>query len=228
MRPPFPFRIRSQQVWLSSESCLYWEDQQSLILSDLHFGKTGHFRKFGIPVPQAVYKEDLHRLLGQIQYFRPRQLIIVGDLFHSRANKEMDWFQKWRDNFPDLRILLIKGNHDILAADWYAACGIEVCDPDFREQDWYFIHDVSHKDQVPQEKEMGRDQLPGYCFSGHIHPGIRITGMGKQSLCFPCFYFGPHYALIPAFSRFTGVGLIQPQGDESVFAIVNGQIIPVN
>jgi metallophosphoesterase superfamily enzyme len=54
-----------------------------LIVSDLHFGKTGHFRKSGIAVPQSVYKKDLQRLFHQVQYFQPRKLIVVGDLFHS-------------------------------------------------------------------------------------------------------------------------------------------------
>jgi len=61
-----------------------------LIISDLHFGKTGHFRKSGIAVPQGVYKEDLQRLVSQIQYFQPSQLIIVGDFFHSQLNKELE------------------------------------------------------------------------------------------------------------------------------------------
>src|SRR6202000_326423 len=95
-------------------------------LSDLHFGKTGHFRKAGIAVPQSVYREDLLRLLRQIQYFQPRQLLVVGDLFHSRENKELALFLKWREDFPDLNIHLIEGNHDILHEGWYKKAGIEV------------------------------------------------------------------------------------------------------
>ena len=119
MHPAFPHRIKGQQLWLSPDRCIFWEDQRSLIVSDLHFGKTGHFRKAGIAVPQSVYREDLLRLLCQIQYFQPRQLLVVGDLFHSRENKELALFQKWREDFPDLGIRLIEGNHDILHEDWY-------------------------------------------------------------------------------------------------------------
>ena len=109
MQPAFPYRLRGQQLWLSPHRCLYWEEERSLILSDLHFGKTGHFRKAGIAVPQSVYREDLLRLLSLIQYFQPRQLLIVGDLFHSRENKELDLFLRWRDDFPDLRFRLVMG-----------------------------------------------------------------------------------------------------------------------
>ena len=49
--------------------------------------------------------------------------------------------------------------------------------------------------------------------------------MGKQSLRFPCFYFGETYAVLPAFSRFTGAALIDPGLRDQVFAIVEKQII---
>jgi metallophosphoesterase superfamily enzyme len=108
MQAPVPFRFKGQQLWLSPDRCIFWEEERSLIVSDLHFGKTGHFRKWGIAVPQAVYREDLQRLLVQIQYFRPRQLLIVGDLFHSRENKELELFLKWREDFANLTYALSK------------------------------------------------------------------------------------------------------------------------
>src|ERR1700685_2130790 len=107
MQSPVPYKIKKQQLWLSPERMLFWEDEKALIVSDLHFGKTGHFRKSGIAVPQSVYKEDLQRLVSQIQHFQPSQIIIVGDFFHSQMNKELDLFQKWRENFPDVIFHLV-------------------------------------------------------------------------------------------------------------------------
>ncbi|MEJ7683919.1 MAG: metallophosphoesterase [Segetibacter sp.] len=108
------FILHQQTLWLSADRCVYWEEQQSLIVTDLHFGKTGHFRKSGIAVPQSIYKEDMQRLVNQLQFYKPQQLIIVGDMFHSVANKELDFFKKWRNDFSHLHIHLVKGNHDIL------------------------------------------------------------------------------------------------------------------
>jgi DNA ligase-associated metallophosphoesterase len=159
---------------------IFWEEKKALIASDLHFGKTGHFRKSGVAVPQAVYKEDLQRLVTQIQYFQPLQLVVVGDLFHSQLNKELDLFQRWRENFSGLEIQLVKGNHDILESQWYDQAGITVSHPELFMQDFQFVHDISQ--QPAQAGQKG-----GYAFSGHIHPGVRISGAGKQSLCFPCF-----------------------------------------
>ncbi|HTS43945.1 MAG TPA: ligase-associated DNA damage response endonuclease PdeM [Puia sp.] len=225
MQKPIPYRIREQQIWLSSGRSVFWEDERALILSDLHFGKTGHFRKSGIAVPQSVYKEDLQRLVSEIQYFQPRQLIIVGDLFHSRANKELELFRKWRENFPELIIHLVKGNHDILEEDWYRIADIRLSNDSLLLHDFHFTHDISTDLPTLSNSTNGQRPTANYSFSGHIHPGIRIDGAGKQSLCFPCFYFGKKYAVLPAFSRFTGVALIQPEKNENVFAIVGDKIL---
>jgi metallophosphoesterase superfamily enzyme len=96
MQKPVSHKVLNQSFWLTTERTMFWEDEKSLVVSDLHFGKTGHFRKSGIAVPAMVYKEDLQRLITQIQYFQPSELIIVGDMFHSRANRELDLFLKWR------------------------------------------------------------------------------------------------------------------------------------
>jgi uncharacterized protein len=227
MKAPHAYRLRNQQLWLSSGRSVFWEEEKALILADLHFGKTGHFRKSGLAVPSAVYKEDLQRLLEQILYYQPRQLIVVGDLFHSRINKELELFQKWREPFSSLIIHLIKGNHDILEESWYKGAGIEVSHPSLEKNQFHFIHDIETQKAAPKKnkkEKMGSNQ---YYFSGHIHPGIRINGVGKQSLCFPCFYFAKNYAVLPAFSRFTGVALIDPERTESVFAIVDDQVMQV-
>ena len=213
MQPAIPFQIRGQQLWLSPHRCVFWESERSLILSDLHFGKTGHFRKAGIAVPQSVYREDLLRLLSLIQYFQPERLLVVGDLFHSRENKELDLFLRWREDFAALNIQLVLGNHDILHEGWYAAAGIELTEGELEIGPFAFIHDIGEVASVDK-----RDRP--YYFSGHLHPGIRVNGMGKQSLQFPCFYFGAEYAILPAFGRFTGTVSIEPGAESSVFAIL--------
>ncbi len=224
MKSPVAHKIFDQQLWLSADRTIFWEEEKSLIVSDLHFGKTGHFRKSGIPVPAFVYKEDLQRLVCQIQHFQPRQLIIVGDMFHSHANKELELFLKWRGDLSGVAMHLVRGNHDILKEDWYAKAGITLSPRSFSMNRFRFVHDIS--DPVVSFAEQSQSPAPAYFFSGHLHPGIRLNGAGRQSLCFPCFYFGRDYAVLPAFSRFTGVALISPAKTEQVFAIVNDQVIP--
>lgn len=218
MQAPVSYQLRQQQLWLSSDRCIFWEEEKALIVSDLHFGKTGHFRKWGIPVPQGVYKNDLQRLVSQLQFFQPRQLIVVGDLFHSHENKELDLFRKWRHDFPDLIVQLIKGNHDILHEQWYRSTEITVTDEILSLNNLFgFIHDLTPDEWTGDGHH--------YYFSGHLHPGIRINGHGRQSLSFPCFYFTKEYCVLPAFSEFTGLAMIRPAAGENVFAIVENKII---
>jgi DNA ligase-associated metallophosphoesterase len=220
MQKPLLYKIHHNSFWLSADRCMYWEEEKALIVADLHFGKTGHFRKSGIAVPQAVYKEDLQRLVSQLQHFKPEKLIIVGDLFHSEANKELDLFQKWRNDFSTLKIHLVKGNHDILKDDWYQKTGIEIHQQEWIVHDFYFCHDLNDSLLPTTDSSL-------YSFSGHIHPAIHLNGTAKQSLRFPCFYFTKNYAVLPAFSRFTGTHLIDPGKNEVVFAIANEKIIRV-
>lgn len=215
------FRCKDQRLILHPSRVIFWEEQATLILSDLHFGKTGHFRKSGIAVPQYVYKEDLQRLVSLIQYFQPRQLIIAGDLFHSKLNQELELFRKWRSDLSSVEIQLVLGNHDILHEQWYSETDISVHPKTLQSGPFLFCHDAM--DCASYETS---DSL--YSFTGHIHPGITIHGMGRQSLRFPCFYFTPNYCVLPAFSRFTGTYGISPGEQDSVFAIVNEQIVQMN
>ncbi len=220
MSSPVKFNLNNQTFWLCSDRCIFWEEKKSLILSDLHLGKSGHFRKSGIAVPQNVYKEDLQRLFSLIQNFKPDQLLIVGDLFHSHANKEMELFTKWRKDLSYLSIQLIKGNHDILTKNFYSKLKIATTIGKLAIENFCFTHDIMLSCAAEENK-------PAYTFSGHIHPGIKIKGAGKQSLYFPCFYFGETYAVLPAFSHFTGLSNMEIKPGDKIFAIVENQIIKI-
>lgn len=216
MTAPVLHSIRNHHFWLSPERVLYWEEEKTLILSDLHLGKTGHFRKSGIAVPQSVYQQDLQRLFHQISFFNPDKILIVGDFFHSSANKEMDFFLKWRNDLSSLPFLLVKGNHDILQKDWYSNASIEIKDA-FISNSFLFIHDHADNDH--------QDEL--FTFSGHLHPGCIIKGAGRQTLRFPCFYFTEQQGILPAFSHFSGLAIVKPKKKNHVFAIVNQSIIKI-
>ncbi len=209
--------LHQQHLWLLPSRCIFWEEQQALILSDLHLGKTGHFRKYGIAVPQTLYKEDLQRLFTTITDTRARRLIIVGDLFHSESNLELDLFRRWRDDLPTLAIDLIKGNHDILRAGWYHESGITVHDELLKIDPFLFRHDPA-----------ANADADSFCFSGHIHPGVRIQGPARQALHFPCFYFGAQRGILPAYSRFTGTQRVRPETGDAIFAIVENTVLKIS
>lgn len=212
MQPPVLHTISNQKLWLSAQRAIFWEEQKALILSDVHLGKTGHFRKAGIAVPQQVYKEDLQRLVSLIHYFNPQQLIVVGDFFHSKENIELELFRKWRADFGHLPIHLVRGNHDILSDQWYKETAIEVHEDTLLLAPFLFSHD--------------RCDSNGYfTFCGHLHPGVVMYGVAKQSLRLPCFYFNKEYCILPAFSKFTGLANVQAAKSDTVFAIAEKSLI---
>lgn len=209
---PFRFKFHQQTLWLSPACCIFWEEESALILSDLHFGKSGHFRKSGIGIPQNIFKEDLQKLFAQIQFFKPRVLLIAGDMFHSSANKEMDFFIKWRNDFAQVQFKLIRGNHDILSAKFYKEANIDVVEDKLLIKDFCFTHDI--------ESSCNDEKNDHFTFSGHMHPGIKMNGPGNQSLMLPCFYFSKKYAILPAFSAFTGLAKIKPIASDHVFVLL--------
>lgn len=213
MQPPVLHKIHDHHFWLSAEKALFWEEEKALVLSDLHLGKSGHFRKAGIPIPQGVMKEDMQRLMQLIQFFHPTQLLVVGDFFHSTNNLELDLFKRWRNDLSNIAIKLVRGNHDILHNQWYTESGVEVIEGSLLAKNFCFTHDNTniHPEQ--------------YTFTGHLHPGVVLNGRGKQSLRFPCFYFTPTYCILPAFGKFTGLATIQPHRTDVVYAIVDQSLI---
>jgi metallophosphoesterase superfamily enzyme len=100
-----------------------------------------------------------------------------------------------------------------LKDSWYAEADIEVIEKELRIDPFLFTHDQCE------------EQTGVYSFCGHLHPGIYLQGLGKQSLRLPCFYFGKTRCILPAFSRFTGTALIEPKRNENVFAIVEDKVI---
>lgn len=219
MSAPLRFLFHQQTLWLSPARCIFWEDESVLIVSDLHFGKSGHFRKSGIGIPQNIFKEDLQRLFSQIQFFKPKILLIAGDMFHSTANKELDFFLKWRKDIPEVAFYLIRGNHDILPAKFYKEANIRVFENKLSIKKFCFTHDFSLSCDDKDETL--------FTFSGHLHPGIKLNGIGNQSLMLACFYFSKKYAVLPAFSAFTGLSKIRPAKTDNVFVLVKDEVLKI-
>lgn len=217
MSSPLRFLFHQQTLWLSSARSIFWEEESILIVSDLHFGKSGHFRKSGIGIPQNIYKEDLQRLFSQIQFFKPKIVLIVGDMFHSSENKEISFFVKWRNDLAHVEFYLVKGNHDILPKIFYEEANIKLFEDKLSVSKFCFTHDIA----------AFCDDGKLFTFSGHIHPGIKMNGSGNQSLMLPCFYFGKKHAVLPAFSAFTGLAKIKPVKTDNVFVLAENAVIKI-
>ncbi len=177
---------------ISNQRTLYWPEMEILILSDLHLGKSQYFRKNGFAIPSLVHQRDLNRLEQQLDYYKPKQLLVVGDLIHAGANSEVLEFRQLIQKYPDLKTTLIKGNHDRISTKTVTDLHID-CVVDFLEIEGIgFTHKPStHTDLA--------------LISGHIHPGIALKMATKNHLRLPCFVVQPQQLILPAFSLFTGL-----------------------
>ena len=208
--------IRDEELILAKERAIYLPNQNTLAISDLHLGKAAHFRKAGLQIPSTLAQSDLNRLSGLLEQYQPQTLLINGDMFHHDLNTDIDEFERWKEQYSNLKFILVKGNHDRLDLKQYHKLNIEIHEPSYCTSNFCFIHDAIKRD----EKEL-------YPISGHIHPGVTVFGNAKQSLKFPCFYFGKAYAIMPAFSAFTGLSLVKPKANEQVYAITPNKVVKV-
>lgn len=208
----YNFQIAGEALVLSPEKSIFWSKKSLLIVSDIHLGKAGHFRKSGVAVPANIHFGDLKRLSSLIDRFQPKQIAFLGDLFHSDYNIDWDYFCDWLKNYPDIHFILVKGNHDILYKIDYLNAGLELTE-ELKLEPFSFSHEKI-------ESEL-------YNLSGHVHPSVQLRGMARQGLRLPCFYFSKQHALMPAFGTFTGFVSVTPSRSDQVFVIAENQIIRV-
>lgn len=185
--------IHQHTFTLTNQRALFWESEKTLVLSDLHIGKTAHFRKAGIPIPSTILERDLERLQQLIDQFNVKTVLTVGDLFHAGNNTDIESFQTFIKLNAPITFELIKGNHDRLKNSFYENMGIIVYKTHKDVGRFRFVHDEKHCDEDV------------FCISGHTHPGVTIRGKGKIAIKLPCFEVSDHRLILPAFSEFTGL-----------------------
>jgi uncharacterized protein len=199
---------------LSNQRALFWGKERTLVIADLHLGKTAHFRKHGIAIPLSVMERDLQRLKNLIVFFGARNLIVVGDMFHSGYNTDLAVFKRWRDELTALEIHLVKGNHDRLSEEQYAYLGINSSAHELLIPPFHFVHHA----QANKPFSIG----------GHLHPGRVIYGMAKQAVRLPCFILNEHQLILPAFSLFTGLDTQnEPLGNNTYYLLTEKAVFEI-
>lgn len=191
---------------------LFWQEKSMLLISDVHLGKISHFRKFGAAVPQKAVQKNFDLMDEAIGFFKPEHLIFMGDLFHSSLNKEWQLFKKWTTTV-DANIILVVGNHDIISPARYEDLGVQVVS-EVQLEGFLLTHH-------PEE----RAGFFNVC--GHVHPSIRLVGLGRQSARLRCFFKSEHQLLLPAFGEFTGSHTLKPVEGSEVYALLGDTVLPV-
>lgn len=185
-----------------------------LLVADAHLGKAVSFRRLGVPVPEATTAEALARLDALLAATGAGGIVFLGDLLHSarsHAAGTMAAVAAWRARHAALGLTLVRGNHDAHAGDPPAALGVRVVDGPLRIGPWALLHQPA--------------AVPGaYALAGHVHPGVVLGGRAHTRLRLPCFHFGPHCGVLPAFGPFTGLHIL-PGGLQVQRFAVGGDVV---
>jgi DNA ligase-associated metallophosphoesterase len=199
-----------EMLQLHPWGAVYRDKNAQLLISDLHLGKISHFRKYGAAVPLEATDRNFERLNDLFTTFRPQSIAFLGDLFHSHMNREWDVFAAWVKTCT-AELILVEGNHDILGVQPFEKIGVQVY-PTLNSGPFTYSHHPLKS-------------FEGYNICGHIHPAVRLKGVGKQSLRLPCFHFRNRQLILPAFGAFTGSHVMTIEKHDQVFALAGEAII---
>lgn len=215
-----PFGDIPISLRLFAEGALYWPDGRTLFITDPHFGKADSFRQAGIAIPTAIHDRDLLRLSNLLTETDAIKLVVLGDFFHTRHSQSeniLTSLNAWRQQHPQIEIILVQGNHDLHAGPPPPEVNILSV-----EAPHYVGPFVCH--HHPQSKASSEN---GYLLAGHLHPYVVLHDRDGSRMRLSSFIFGQHQAILPAFGGFTGGSHYPPSATDRVFAIAHGEIIEV-
>lgn len=204
-------QLAGEEFYLLPQKAVYRPLRNQLIVADVHLGKASHFRKHGIAMPGQSHLKDLDTLDYLLRRYRPETFVVLGDLFHSEYNREWLWFRSLVLGFPGVQFILVEGNHDILSAATYELPNLLRTDV-LEENKLLFSH-----------HPLNDPAMLNIC--AHVHPGLRITGVARQSVKLPCFYIDERHFILPAFGNLTGLFLLEQREDAQYFVVGNSRVI---
>lgn len=168
---------------------LYWPDQRTVVVSDLHFEKGSAFAARGVPLPPYDTAATLDKLKAVLARHRPERVICLGDSFHDQGAVE----RVSRDILDRVRALSdghdwiwITGNHDPNPDPLWGGHALA----DLVLGPLVFRHEAA---AAPTGGEI----------SGHFHPKARVRLRGR-SVSGQCFVTNGNRLVMPSFGAFTG------------------------
>jgi DNA ligase-associated metallophosphoesterase len=209
--------IAGERLVLLPERAAFWQRASTLLVADAHWGKAAAFRAGGIAVPGGTTAGGLARLSAALERTGARRLVFLGDLLHARTGRApatLATARAWRERHAATEMLLVRGNHDRGAGDPPPELGIACVDPPLVEPPFVLAH---HPEPSPE----------GYVLAGHLHPGVRLAGAGRQRERLPCFWLGAGVGVLPAFGDFTGLAEVRPAPGDRVLVVAGDEVVEV-
>ncbi|MBT8338344.1 MAG: ligase-associated DNA damage response endonuclease PdeM [Gemmatimonadetes bacterium] len=182
-------------------------------VSDLHLGKTTHFRRRGLAVPEGDERRDLGRLAAFVRAHELDRLVVLGDLVHTASglvDEVEERFAAWIDDHPGLAVRLVLGNHDRGAGALPRAWRVDIVDGPIVDGALTLCH---------EPPDRGIDTA-GLTLAGHLHPTVTLGSSGRGArLRARCFWYRRGVLVLPAFGTFTGGHRIRARAGDRLFVI---------
>lgn len=186
----------AQDIFLDGRLALFHRRERWLALADLHFGFELSQRAAGRLVPFWGMESTRDRLSHLLADYRPKHLIIVGDLVHDRAATEV-LRALLSQVSAQCEVIAIAGNHDRKLRS-----SIPLVES-FSTQDFEFHHGYCPRDTG------GRIGIVG-----HFHPAVILRDGAGLHLKFPAFVQERDCWILPAFSPWAA-GTLREAGEEA-------------
>jgi DNA ligase-associated metallophosphoesterase len=207
----------NQSLELLADRAVFWPARQTLLLADVHLGKSATFRTLGVPVPESTAK-DLSRITRLIEQTQARRIVILGDLIHAKSGRQpevLDSIANWRQLHSEIEMLLIRGNHDRASGRIPLEWNIQEVEEPFMDDGFVLTHDQPCDPERPT-------------FAGHIHPTVHLPDYDGSIATVPCFVFDERCAILPAFGSFTGGYKVDAQRGRRMFVIAGERVVPLS
>jgi len=175
---------------LDPSGCLYWQEEELLVISDLHLEKgSSYAAKKSLFIPPYDTQATLETLALRILNWQPKTVISLGDSFHDEdaARRLPNSYKQHLSQLMQGREWIwVSGNHDPLPPK---DLGGSFCE-EIHIGNLNFCHEPKAKFKVGE-------------IAGHYHPSARIKQRGK-SIRRRCFIGNGQRIIMPAFGSFTG------------------------
>lgn len=217
MTSPWQVDVGGEPLELLAAGVIHARARRCVIVADAHFGKAATFRARGVPVPRGTTRETLTRLEAVLARTQPASLVFLGDLFHAaeaHAPATLAALRTWRAAHASLDVVLVEGNHDVMAGAPPPDLGIEVRSEPWRVDGLALCH---HPQFVPG----------AHALAGHLHPAVRISGRAGDSVRLPCFWLRDGLTVLPAFGSFTGGARFDREPGDRVVAMAEDRLYEV-
>lgn len=208
----FAFALAGHRLEARPSGALWWPEQATLIVADLHLGKPERLaRRSGATLPPYADAETLERLEHESEATGATRVVSLGDGFDDdRAARDLSAVtqEALATLMTGREWIWVSGNHDPAPPP----CG-------GLHSDGLKLGQLTlrHIAEPSAEAEI----------SGHFHPKARLH-LGGTCVSRPCFLIDPRRVILPAFGAYTGglnccdpalTGLMQP----NALAVLTGQ-----